>query len=96
MDGEIRGEFKELKDQINTGQVRIEAKVEMLTNAFNTHVVESATRYTRVEAKAESAHHRIDAHMKGHWWVLGIVGGIMTAMGSAIAIALFKLISKTP
>lgn len=96
MDNETRVEMKELSTQIATGQARLETKVEMMASAFNNHVLESATRYTRIEAQAEAAHHRIDAHMKGHWWVLGVLGGIISAIGGAMAIALFKLISKTP
>ena len=94
MDNEMREAVRDLREQVVTGQTRLETKLEDLTAATAAHTVESAVHRARIEESTKSAHYRLDAHMRGHWWVMGIIGGIITAVGAALLIAIIKLLAK--
>lgn len=93
MDNEMREAVRDLREQVITGYNKIDGKVDGIIGSLASHTVESATRTVRIEEMAKAAHKRLDGHMKGHWWVLGIIGTIISTVGGAIAIALFKMLA---
>lgn len=66
MDEEMRRAFEKLEGGIKEGQGKLEGRIDALANTFSNHSIESAVRWKEVDARARSAHHRLDEHLDQH------------------------------
>ena len=65
-DDDLRRYFDEIKEGMRLGHGKLEGRIDGLTNAVNQHSLESGVRYAEVDARARSAHRRLDEHMELH------------------------------
>lgn len=93
MDVEEREAFKDIREAVDRGYGRLEAKVDQARSEFNEHVVEAAKESQRLADSVSAAHRRLDTHETWHkdhkdhgmrkvgLWVTAIIG----AVGAIIA-----------
>lgn len=107
MDEDLREAFREIKAAQRESAAEVKGMIGGITESFNRHLVESAERWSRVDARAEAAHARIDAHKKEHdvvdhrrfqaglqgkWSRIGIWVAVVTSVaGLALTIVLAAL-----
>jgi predicted metalloenzyme YecM len=92
MDAELREAFQQVNANIN----RSEGKIESVGAALNLHVTTSGINHATVKASTDAAHKRLDEHLKGHWWWMGVLGSIIAGIGVFLIIALIKLAARMP
>jgi hypothetical protein len=66
VDEETKRYLEATQKSVETGFSRLEGKVDAVAKQLHDHVVESAVRWKEVDARARSAHHRMDAHLTEH------------------------------
>ena len=77
MDSELREYLKDmratmqesvqdLRSTMASGHSKLEGNLHAMTNAFQAHTLESGVRWTELDARARSAHKRLDEHSLDH------------------------------
>ena len=66
MEEELREAFRDIKQSQKENTAEVKGMVQGVTASLQQHIVESATRWTEVDARARSAHNRLDEHVEAH------------------------------
>ena len=92
MEAELREALKEIKTTMDTGQAKLEAKMDMANQQSNAHLIDDARNFQRLEMQSDAMHTRMDEESterksrRSNWWAMWL-----TVVGAFLA-ALFALI----